>query len=269
MAVTGTKVNPPPINVPVVDPRSGMPTRALTDFLGSLWRRTGGNDDEVDAILRLLSTTGYLRTEEGAAGGSGGGATDLGSVFALMESQVNRYASEVASLRQEIGALRYSVSGSAHDPQASQAADAAQAMSLAMPGRQGKPDMSPAAMLMSMFQRSGVVIEQGSNANGSWIRLGDWQLVITEMTVSANLTGYQITTLPKGFISGPHTSLTFSTDATGGTGSDADWRNRLHQFVAVVNGVDFDEVRVLFRNANYSTTDVEGTAFIMAVGRYQ
>lgn len=53
--MAGIKVDPPPLAVQVVDPRTGYPTRALSDFLHRLWERSGGNDDASDFIVKLMT----------------------------------------------------------------------------------------------------------------------------------------------------------------------------------------------------------------------
>lgn len=53
--MAGIKVDPPPLAVQVVDPKTGFPTRALSDFLHRLWERSGGNDDASDFIVKLMT----------------------------------------------------------------------------------------------------------------------------------------------------------------------------------------------------------------------
>lgn len=53
--MAGIKVDPPPLAVQVVDPVTGYPTRALSDFLYRLWERSGGNDDASDFIVKLMT----------------------------------------------------------------------------------------------------------------------------------------------------------------------------------------------------------------------
>ncbi|AFH14478.1 tail collar fiber protein [Vibrio phage VvAW1] len=50
----GVPVGPPPLNVPIVD-QMGMPTRAMSDFIHQLWQRSGGSEDNVDFILKLMT----------------------------------------------------------------------------------------------------------------------------------------------------------------------------------------------------------------------
>lgn len=53
--MVGIKVDPPPLAVQVVDPRTGYPTRAFSDFIHRLWERSGGNDDAFDFIVKLMT----------------------------------------------------------------------------------------------------------------------------------------------------------------------------------------------------------------------
>lgn len=50
------KVDPPPVNMSIVDTRTGMPTRPFVEFMHRLWKRTGGEQDAIDA---LDSTNAY------------------------------------------------------------------------------------------------------------------------------------------------------------------------------------------------------------------
>jgi len=50
------KVDPPPVNMSIVDLRTGKPTKPFVDFMHRLWKRTGG---EQDAIDNLDSTNAY------------------------------------------------------------------------------------------------------------------------------------------------------------------------------------------------------------------
>lgn len=43
------KVSPPPLSSPLMT-QGGIPTRALTEFLYSLWMRTGGNEDKPESV---------------------------------------------------------------------------------------------------------------------------------------------------------------------------------------------------------------------------
>lgn len=64
----GVRVDPPPLTVQLVDPRTGMATRFARDFLHRLWLRTGGNTDAVTGTdpQRYQSLVGQLygQTEE-------------------------------------------------------------------------------------------------------------------------------------------------------------------------------------------------------------
>lgn len=64
------KVDPPPLKAPVADPRTGMPTKSLTDFLYRLWRRTGGNTDRASELqsaneqIQSLAESGLSLAEQ-------------------------------------------------------------------------------------------------------------------------------------------------------------------------------------------------------------
>lgn len=50
------KVDPPPINMGIVDLNTGKPTRPFVEFMHRLWKRTGGEQDAIDL---LDSTNAY------------------------------------------------------------------------------------------------------------------------------------------------------------------------------------------------------------------
>ena len=50
------KVDPPPVNMSIVDLRTGRPTRPFVEFMHRLWKRTGGEQDAIDV---LDSTNAY------------------------------------------------------------------------------------------------------------------------------------------------------------------------------------------------------------------
>lgn len=54
-------VSLPRLDVPIIDTRSGRLTREWASFLQSIFRRTGGSDDEVDQanVLRYWGATEY------------------------------------------------------------------------------------------------------------------------------------------------------------------------------------------------------------------
>lgn len=51
----GISVDQPPLNTQIVDPATGYPTRAFVDFIHRMWKRSGGNDDASDFILKMLT----------------------------------------------------------------------------------------------------------------------------------------------------------------------------------------------------------------------
>ena len=54
--MAGIKVDPPPVNMQIIDMKTGRPTRPFIEFMHRLWQRTGG---EVDAIEDLDVTNSY------------------------------------------------------------------------------------------------------------------------------------------------------------------------------------------------------------------
>ena len=58
------KVDPPPVNMQIIDMKTGRPTRPFIEFMHRLWQRTGG---EVDAIDDLDVTNSYLEGQKGAS----------------------------------------------------------------------------------------------------------------------------------------------------------------------------------------------------------
>lgn len=98
-----TDVSPPPINVPVVNVNTGLPTRALSDFLYKLWERTGGNDNQIASALSLA-----LTGSGSPAVGGGGQAAESDStakIIALLETIATRQAGEIAALREQVNSL--------------------------------------------------------------------------------------------------------------------------------------------------------------------
>lgn len=59
--MAGVNVSPPPLNTPLIDLRTGMPTPAMVDFIHKIWLRTGGTDDNDDFLLRMLTGGGVLK----------------------------------------------------------------------------------------------------------------------------------------------------------------------------------------------------------------
>lgn len=48
--MVGVKVDPPPVNMSIVDTKTGMPTRPFIEFMHRLWQRTGGENDAVENL---------------------------------------------------------------------------------------------------------------------------------------------------------------------------------------------------------------------------
>lgn len=56
--MAGTKIQPPQRNIPFIDIKTGLPTKAFSDFLYALWERSGGSDDGSDFILKMMLSGG-------------------------------------------------------------------------------------------------------------------------------------------------------------------------------------------------------------------
>jgi len=153
--MAGTRVDPPPLNVAVVDGR-GFPTPPLRDFLHRLWIRTGGHDNELTTLMSILTNGGYLagqgqseeRVEQDVVQlslqGSGASALreEIGSLLGLMQAQAQRHASEIAALREEVDALRHAKgqrSSNAESAQAAEDANTAQVLLFTHAMPQGTP----------------------------------------------------------------------------------------------------------------------------------
>ena len=54
--MAGIKVDPPPVNMQIIDMKTGRPTRPFIEFLHRIWKRTGG---EQDSISELDSANAY------------------------------------------------------------------------------------------------------------------------------------------------------------------------------------------------------------------
>ena len=54
--MAGVRVDPPPINIGIVDIRTGKPTAPFIEFMHRLWKRSGGSQDAIDV---LDSTNAY------------------------------------------------------------------------------------------------------------------------------------------------------------------------------------------------------------------
>ena len=61
--MAGIKVDPPPVNMQIIDMKTGRPTRPFIEFMHRVWQRTGG---EVDAI-EDLDVTKFLEGQKGAS----------------------------------------------------------------------------------------------------------------------------------------------------------------------------------------------------------
>ena len=65
--MAGIKVDPPPVNMQIIDMKTGRPTRPFIEFLHRIWKRTGG-DDAVSAHVALADPHAqYAEIAGGAA----------------------------------------------------------------------------------------------------------------------------------------------------------------------------------------------------------
>jgi len=48
--MAGIKVDPPPVNMQIIDMKTGRPTRPFIEFLHRIWKRTGGDDAVSDHV---------------------------------------------------------------------------------------------------------------------------------------------------------------------------------------------------------------------------
>lgn len=147
--MAGIKVDPPPLAVQVVDPRTGYPTRAFSDFIHRLWERSGGNDDASDFIVKLMtglkSMPSVNPVQQGGPGdqvfqiGGGVGRHEINeiignaivmamqsksdntqqllesilSVGVMVNSMARTHGSEITELKKEIESVRAMVSAMA------------------------------------------------------------------------------------------------------------------------------------------------------------
>lgn len=124
-----TDVAPPPINVPVVNPANGMPTRALTDFLYRIWERTGGGSSSLESVMNLLAAN----SQRGGTASSGSTVQqDAAQIVALIETLITRQSAEIAELRKELNALSLAQHGKGGDLSNEALAQANTATALAM-----------------------------------------------------------------------------------------------------------------------------------------
>lgn len=81
-------VQPPPNRVPIVEPGTGRPTLAWIDFIERLWRRTGGNSDNVGASAPPGAVTDFAGSVAPAGwlicDGAAVSRTDLSALFAAI-----------------------------------------------------------------------------------------------------------------------------------------------------------------------------------------
>lgn len=56
--MSGIKVDAPPLSGPIVD-SSGLPTREFLDYMSQMWARSGGDDDNTDFLIKLMTGARY------------------------------------------------------------------------------------------------------------------------------------------------------------------------------------------------------------------
>lgn len=134
--MAGVSVDPPPINHPIVDTRTGKPTRPFVEFLHRMWKRTGGEQDAIEAQENLNAFTLFNpggpydpESDQVAAlslNGSGGSPEQLeeamndlaamiaaqapaGDILAAIEDLRSATLASVKSCNSEVGELRAEV----------------------------------------------------------------------------------------------------------------------------------------------------------------
>jgi hypothetical protein len=166
--VAGIKVSPPPRNVPFVDVRTGLPTKAFSDFLYALWERSGGTDDGADFILKLMMSGG---------GGFGQGQT----VQQNDENTQQNYTfesggaspAEIDEKAGNVAALLHALAGAKADQQAREAAGQANIMALMGGGG------AIAGEALRLAERARVLVKTAPGGNTTEDGANTWANLIT------------------------------------------------------------------------------------------
>jgi len=217
------KVDPPPVNMQIIDMKTGRPTRPFIEFMHRLWQRTGG---EVDAIDDLDVTNSYPVFKPTSAsdaeigqpsfleGQKGASEEQINEAIQNLSALVHAKApqpdvldaieslravtlSDMAGLHSEIGELREHVESLITlvmiIERPGRAASDAVSNHVALPDPHSQyADLTGGAdaNFTAMPQVGGdPIVESGSNADGEWTRWSDGtQICKTESPLNQTAT---------------------------------------------------------------------------------
>ena len=217
------KVDPPPVNMQIIDMKTGRPTRPFIEFMHRLWQRTGG---EVDAIEDLDVTNSYPVFKPTSAsdaeigqpsfleGQKGASEEQINEAIQNLSALVHAKApqpdvldaieslravtlSDMAGLHSEIGELREHVESLITlvmiIERPGRAASDAVSNHVALPDPHSQyADLTGGAdaNFTAMPQVGGdPIVESGSNADGEWTRWSDGtQICKTESPLNQTAT---------------------------------------------------------------------------------
>ena len=228
------KVDPPPVNMQIIDMKTGRPTRPFIEFMHRLWQRTGG---EVDAIEDLDVTNSYPVFKPTSAsdaeigqpsfleGQKGASEEQINEAIQNLSALVHAKApqpdvldaieslravtlSDMAGLHSEIGELREHVESLITlvmiIERPGRAASDAVSNHVALPDPHSQyADLTGGAdaNFTAMPQVGGdPIVESGSNADGEWTRWSDGTQICTG-PIGSGITGSR--TYPIGFLGVP------------------------------------------------------------------
>jgi len=221
--MAGIKVDPPPVNMQIIDMKTGRPTRPFIEFMHRVWKRTGG---EVDAIEDLDVTNSYPVFKPTSAsdaeigqpsfleGQKGASEEKINEAIQNLSALVHAKApqpdvldaieslravtlSDMAGLHSEIGELREHVESLITlvmiIERPGRAASDAVSNHVALPDPHSQyADLTGGAdaNFTAMPQVGGdPIVESGSNADGEWTRWSDGtQICKTESPLNQTAT---------------------------------------------------------------------------------
>jgi len=226
------KVDPPPVNMQIIDMKTGRPTRPFIEFMHRLWQRTGG---EVDAIEDLDVTNSYPVFKPTSAsdaeigqpsfleGQKGASEEQINEAIQNLSALVHAKApqpdvldaieslravtlSDMAGLHSEIGELREHVESLITlvmiIERPGRAASDAVSNHVALPDPHSQyADLTGGAdaNFTAMPQVGGdPIVESGSNADGEWTRWSDGTQICSRNSDSTDIT------FPSAFVSIPN-----------------------------------------------------------------
>jgi len=230
--MAGIKVDPPPVNMQIIDMKTGRPTRPFIEFLHRIWKRTGG---EVDAIEDLDVTNSYPVFKPTSAsdaeigqpsfleGQKGASEEQINEAIQNLSALVHAKApqpdvldaieslravtlSDMAGLHSEIGELREHVESLITlvmiIERPGRAASDAVSNHVALPDPHSQyADLTGGAdaNFTAMPQVGGdPIVESGSNADGEWTRWSDGTQICSRNSDSTDIT------FPSAFVSIPN-----------------------------------------------------------------